>query len=107
MTEKEFHNQRSMFAVIGGRLVYGPRGMSHSDWLMGQRGMSEYQFSLIIRGYRDNTGVYFYSGDFATNEMVESCARKLSSLFRSNLPIYCGCVKGRPGERWQPITQIR
>lgn len=108
MTEQEFHNQRKAFAIFDGKLNWCPKGLSHKEWLVDTGLISQYIFDTeLIRGYVDETGIYFYQGDFTTNEYVETVAKSWLCEFDSTLPVYCGVVKGQVGERWKPIKQIR
>ena len=108
MTEQEFHNQRDAFAIFDDRLNWCPKGLSHYDWLVKGGLISEYIFNTeLIRGYVDNTGIYFYQGDFTTNDYVETVAKSWLSMFDSDLPAYCGVIKGEVGERWKPMVKIR
>ena len=63
-------------------------------------------FNELVRGYVDDTGIYFYSGDFETNEYVEKTAKSWYSSIDTNKPVYCGVNKGIVGERWIPIKRI-
>lgn len=105
--EQLYHNNRTTFAIINDTLEYGPLGLSHADWLIGQLGMSEEEFNMTVRGYFDNSCIYFYQGDFETNDVVETTAIKYAEFINKELPVYCGCIKGEVGEKWKPIKQIR
>lgn len=107
MTEKEFHNQRLAFAIFDDKINWCPTGLSHYEWLVDSRLFQEIQFNKLVRGYMDKTGIYFYSGDFKTNEYVENTAKYWMDSIDTKLPVYCGVVKGNVGERWKPIKRIR
>lgn len=47
----------------------------------------------------DSTGIYFYQGDFETNEYVEDMALSWYSTLHPTLPVYCGMIKGNVGNR--------
>ncbi len=105
--EQIYHNSRTIFAIINDSLRYGPLGFSHADWLIGQLDMSVNTFNETIRGYVDESGIYFYQGDFETNDKVETTALRYADLINKELPIYCGCIKGEVGEKWKPIKKLR
>lgn len=107
MTEKEFHNHRDAFAIFDDKLNWCPKGLSHYEWLVDSDMFQEIQFNEIVRGYTDETGIYFYQGDFETNDYVEVIARSWMNSIDKEKPVYCGVVKGEVGERWKPIKQIR
>lgn len=107
MTEQEFHNQRRAFAIFDDKLNWCPKGLSHKEWLVGGNLFDEAQFSELVRGFVDETGVYFYSGDFETNEYVEDVAKSWMNSIDKDLPVYCGVYKSRIGERWKPKKKIR
>lgn len=108
MTEQEFHNQRKAFAIIDGKLTWCPKGLSHKEWLVDTGIMSQYVFdNELVRGYMDDTDIYFYQGDFKTNDYVELVARSWLCKFDQTLPVYCGVIKGKVGERWRPVKRIR
>lgn len=106
MTEQEFHNQRKAFAIFDDKLNWCPTGLSHHEWLVDSGLFQESQFTDIVRGYVDETGIYFYSGDFETNEYVEDMAKSWYSAIDTTKPVYCGVHKGQIGDRWKPIKQI-
>lgn len=106
MTEQEFHNQRKAFAIFDDKLNWCPHGLSHYQWLVEGRLFCETVFNELVRGYTDDTGIYFYSGDFETNEYVEKTAKSWYSSIDTNKPVYCGVNKGIVGERWTPIKRI-
>lgn len=106
MTEKEFHMQRIAFAIINNKVYTSSAGLSHKEWLIGENLISENEFDDIIRGFIDETGIYFYQGDFEQNEDVQKAARKYGPTLAPNSPIYCGMYKGKIGERWKPIICI-
>lgn len=105
--EQEYHNSRTTFAIMDGNIHYGPKGLSHKDWLVGRGIISEDAYNEIVRGYFDDSGIYFYQGNFETNDLVENTARTVANQFDNNLPIYCGCIIGEIGEKWKPIKQLR
>ena len=107
MTEQEFHNQRVAFAIFDDKLHTCYDGLSHYDWLVKSGLFSESQFNDIIRGFMDSTGIYFYQGDFETNEYVEDMALSWYSTLHPTLPVYCGMIKGNVGERWKPIKCVK
>lgn len=108
MTEQEFHNQRKAFAIIDGKLTWCPKGLSHKEWLVDTGIISQYAFdNELVRGYMDDTGIYFYQGDFKNNDYVEIVARSWLCKFDQTLPVYCGVIKGKVGERWRPVKRIR
>lgn len=106
MTEKEFHKQRLAFAIINNEIHTSSAGLSHKEWLIGENLISENEFDDIIRGFIDETGIYFYQGDFEQNEDVQKAARKYGPILAPNSPIYCGMHKGEIGERWTPIIHL-
>ena len=105
--EQLYHNNRTTFVILHGHVHYGPKGLSHKDWLVGQNVMTEETYNQVVRGYFDETGIYFYQGDFETNDVVETTAVKYADFISKELPVYCGCIKGEVGEKWKPIKQIR
>lgn len=105
--EQLFHNNRIMFVILNGQVKYGPVGFSHKNWLVGQNILTEAAYEQVVRGYYDETGVYFYQGNFETNNLVEATACEVSDQFDKQLPIYCGCIIGEIGERWNPIKRLR
>lgn len=108
MTEQEFHNQRKAFAIFDDKLNWCPDGLSHKEWLVDTGLISQYIFDTeLIRGYVGETGIYFYQGDFTTNGYVEAVVKSWLCEFDSTLPVYCGVIKGKVGERWKPINRIR
>ena len=107
MTEQQFHNQRRIFVIFDGEVIFGPEGLSHYDWLVGRKILREIDYNISVRGYVDETGIYFYMRDFETNAKVEYLAKKFCDQIDKNLPVYCGCIKGEVGERWKPIKQLR
>lgn len=107
MTEKEFHTVRKAFAYYDGKLNWCPSGLSHYEWLVDGGILQEAQFDDIVRGYTYNGAIYFYSGDFETNEYVEDIAKMLCNSIDMTSPVYCGLVKGKIGDQWEPIKRIR
>ena len=105
--EQEYHNSRTTFVILHGIVHYGPKGLSHKDWLVGQGVMTEEAYNKVVRGYFDETGIYFYQGNFETNEIVESIALKVADSIDKNKSIYCGCIIGEVGEKWEPIKKLR
>lgn len=107
MTENEFHSQRLAFAIFNDGIHYCPMGQSHHEWLVDSHIMCEEDFNTIVRGYIDNTGLYFYQGDFETNKVVEAVALEWCDRITQDKPVYCGAIKGKVGERWRPIKRIK
>lgn len=108
--EKEFHLKRRAFAIINNTLEYIPdefKELSHYDWLVKHADLTEEQFNNTVRGYIDTTGMYFYIGDFETNEKVEEEAHKWKDIIDEEKSVYCGVHKGKIGEQWKPIKKIR
>lgn len=105
MTEKEFHRQRRMFAIVNCVYVIAPAhdSRSHADWLYDVHQVTKPQ----LRGYVDETGLYFYStadcqaipGDWA---QLRGYMPRLGQLLclRPDTPVYEGVVVGQPGTRW-------
>ena len=106
MTEQEFHNQRKAFAIFDDKLNWCPLGLSHHEWLVDGGLFQEAVFNDIVRGYVVETGIYFYQGDFQTNQYVEDIAKSWYRTIDTTKPVYCGVQKGEIGERWKPIKQI-
>lgn len=109
MTEREFHSQRRAFAIFDDKLNWNPDNFyTHHEWLVGTGLFSEAQFEDLVRGYTDDTGIYFYQGsNFETNEYVEDIAKSWMNSIDINKPVYCGVVRGKVGDRWLPIKKIR
>ena len=109
MTEREFHSQRRAFAIFDDKLNWNPDNFyTHHEWLVGTGLFSEAQFEDLVRGYTDDTGIYFYQGsNFETNEYVEDIAKSWMNSIDTSKPVYCGVTKGKVGDRWLPIKQIR
>ena len=109
MTEQEFHSQRKAFAIFDDKLNWSPDNLcSHREWLVDSDLFDEAQFEDLVRGYIDETGIYFYQGtNFETNEYVEDIAKSWMNSINTTSPVYCGVVKGNIGERWKPIKKIR
>lgn len=106
--EKEFHNNRRIFAYFNGGLIFCEEtGLSHYEWLVGGGLFCDLVFNDLVRGYVDSEGVYFYRGDFQTDEYTESIAKSCLGYFGDTLPVYCGLIKGEIGEKWKPVKQIR
>lgn len=110
--EKEFHNNREAFAYIptnGKNMITfcSTPGLSHKEWLIDRLGYSEDEFNKIIRGFKDETGVYFYVGNFETNERVEDIAKSYKEFYSGVQRVFCGMIPGKIGERWKPIKEIK
>ena len=105
--EQAFHNSRTTFAIIDDTLMIGHVGLSHADWLIGKLKIDNETFDKVIRGYYDDTGIYFYQGEFKTSPEVEEAALKYADIIDMKAVVYCGCVIGKVGERWKPIKQLR
>lgn len=105
--EQAYHNSRTTFAILNNTLVFGPHGLSHADWLMGNLSLDKDSFNSVVRGYYDESGIYFYQGEFETNAEVEEMALKYADNIDKNKPIYCGCIIGEVGEKWEPIKKLR
>ena len=106
--EREFHNSRKIFAYFDGKLNFCEEvGLSHHEWLVGGNLFCDMVFNDLVRGYVDSEGVYFYKGDFETDEYTERIASSCLNYFDNNLPIYCGLIKGEVGDKWKPIKSLR
>lgn len=105
--EQAFHNSRTTFAIMNDTLMIGPVGLSHADWLIGRLKLDNETFDKVVRGYYDESGIYFYQGEFETNDEVEAAAIKYADRIDMNAPVFCGCHIGEVGERWKPIKQLR
>lgn len=111
-SEKEFHNNREAFAYIptnGKNMITfcSTPGLSHREWLIDKLGYSEDEFNKIIRGFKDETGVYFYTGNFETNDHVEDVAKSYKEFYAGVQRVFCGMLPGKIGERWTPIKEIK
>lgn len=107
-SELRFHLSRRIFAYFDGKLNFCDKiGLSHHEWLVDGGLFCDFVFEEMVRGYVDDSGVYFYMGDFNTDEYVEKVAKSCEGYFDKDLPIYCGLKKGKVGERWKPITRVR
>lgn len=104
---RDFHNSRTIFAYYDDKLNFcTEKGLSHYEWLVGRGLFSDVVFEELVRGYQDETGVYFYAGEFETNSYVEDVAMSCVSCFDKGTPIYCGLIVGREGERWKPVKRL-
>lgn len=107
MDEKEFHKSRVAFIIYKGEIQYLAHStFSHEEWCR-SLGITDQEFSSLVRGYvRDNRIVY-YQGDFAWNEEVLQTALSTYSQIASALcledySVYCGVKKGNVGSIWEP-----
>lgn len=109
MTEREFHSQRRAFAIFDDKLNWNPHNFyTHHEWLVDTGLFSEAQFEDLVRGYTDDTGIYFYQGsNFETSKYVEDVAKSWMNSIDTNKPVYCGVVRGKVGDRWLPIKKIK
>lgn len=105
---REFHNSRKIFAIFDDKLNWCEKtGLSHHEWLVGGNIFCEEVFNDLVRGFEDEEGIYFYSGEFETNEYVEDMAKSWMNSISTEKPVYCGMIKGKVGEKWKPIKTIR
>jgi len=112
----KLHENRTMLAVIDNKLIKKKASkQSHKDWFIEEKWIgnsSDTVFENIIRGYFDNTGIYFYKGDdFSTDESLELFVKHNITIIQSvikleGLNIYCGLIKGKPGEKFKPDKYI-
>lgn len=106
--EAQFHNSRRIFAIFDGKLNWCPdSGLSHHEWLVDRSIVCDMVFQDLVRGYEDDEGIYFYTGDFETSEYVEDVAKSWMNSISETKPVYCGLEKGKVGDKWKPIKAIR
>jgi hypothetical protein len=115
MTVEKFHAQRRMFSIMPerfqARLQFAPEGdqRSHAEWLLSSYRITE----TCLRGYVDETGLYFYStfdcraveGD---RERIWPWLREIGEYLDLAIetPIHMGAVPGVIGERWRPAQTL-
>lgn len=116
---KSFHAGRKMIVFRGERIFYKDNTtQSHADWFTFRGWISnsgDERFEDIIRGYIDDTGVYFYKGvDFKTDEQMElfikdrlhMISRFVRQFSYQPIKVYCGVKKGEVGQKYAPISYI-
>ena len=109
---RSLHKGRTMLALIDDEFhLKGNTEESHMEWFISEGWIideSDNRFNDIVRGYYDHTGVKGL--DFATEQLLEEIITNNMELLRKTLKIrgnvYCGLVKGKPGEKYQPIKWI-
>lgn len=112
--EKNFHKQRIAFVILDGKVYYLPNNeKSHEEWLVESQIVSRDKFNQVTRGFVKDGNIYFYKGDFETSLEVEDDAiaytPTISDVLGILVPsvVYCGMNKGKIGEVWKPINEIR
>jgi len=114
---KEFHKSRTMFAILLNKLYISEQtDKSHAAWFKSEGWITESDDSLmnvIIRGYVDKSGIYFYRGyDFiATEEDESKFLSKLSELKEKlklveDLAVYAGVVKTENVKQYPPKKML-
>jgi hypothetical protein len=108
----EFHKQRRMFWLSpSGEIKLAGRGdrRSHAEWLLDEFGITEPQ----LRGYVDDTGVYYYSTDDyqAQPGDLGRLRHDLGRIFlildlEGDLPVYSGVIPGEMGQRWKGRDRV-
>jgi hypothetical protein len=98
---KQFHKQRTMFALIKGHFFYMENSeKSHIDWFIDEGWITDKDdpaFETTIRGYFNHSGVFFYKGmkfdalNYETdiNEFLY-CIQIIKPLIKENLPVFWG-----------------
>jgi len=103
-----------MFAIIDDSLYIAPANCewSHRDWLMAEKVIpvkNNPELLGLTRGFADQTGLYFYEGDFALTERAErEVMGHLNELalflgVTKELHLFGGELKGKIGEHWLGI----
>lgn len=108
METRDFHRSRIAFLIIDGNIhLLKDSGMSHYEWAK-SLGVSDKDFSNIVRGYFLNKVIVFYKGNFRYDEEVISIAKeyglKIKELcnIKETCSVYCGVIIGEAGEVWPP-----
>lgn len=118
MAERYLHNKRIMFAIRDGinyYLKYSDLG--HMEWFHELGWINElnrdYVINSVIRGYMDDTGIYFYRGyDFRIDDYdIEYFVKRLKNIRNAlelgdELPVYAGVIPGIIGVRFKPKYYI-
>ncbi len=111
---EDFHRSRRMFAVVADVLYIAPpeRSGSHESWLLQEDLIDsprDGRINGIVRGFVDESGVYFYSGeDFSAPGWAErlffSHAGEIQDKLSlpDDLPCYGGMIPQPRAERWPP-----
>lgn len=117
MNEEEFHRRR-MFVVtdppeklIGVSVRWADPNdeRSHAEWFE-SKGWD--WAKECVRGFVDETGVYFYRGpeceadDLTIRTAVHSVPELKRHGVATGTPIYAGMHPGKIGERWEPRMLI-
>ena len=108
LKEQEFHLKRKMFAYFPNenKMTISPQTtLGHKEWICDTLGYSKEEFNNMVRGFEDDEGVYFYIGEFETNNKVENTAYEYK-LDYPQKRVYCGMTPGEIGEKWKPIKEI-
>lgn len=110
--EQIFHQSRVAFMIINQKVIYlRDSGMSHLEWYTSLNLPVE-SFDETIRGYYKNGKIIFYKGDFLYDDEVIKTAEYYGDEIKkevndSNALVYAGVKKGKIGEVWEPIIQIK
>ena len=111
--KERFNKERVAFAIIENNILFMSNSeMDDKEWLVKGNIVTESKFNSITRGLIKDNKIYFYTGDFKTNEQVENDAlENIKHLCRAldilvpNI-IYCGMKKGEIGTLWEPLKTI-
>ncbi len=112
LLEEELHKKRIAFMIVDGNILYLKYSkMSHREWAE-QLGISKSKFDSLVRGFIRDGGIYYYQGDFETNDKVIEVALDTCDIIAKenglvDYEVYCGFVIGKIGEEWKPILKIK
>ncbi|MBN2881546.1 hypothetical protein JXM83_05855 [Candidatus Woesearchaeota archaeon] len=104
---KQFHEKRRMFAIKDNKLYWGRKNTtnSHAQWF-DKKG---WDIKEILRGYIDDTGIYFYRGlNFTIKktdiEIIKQFLNKMQTklTLKNNTKIYGGMIKQKSESKWPP-----
>ena len=108
MTEQEFLTKREPFWFVDDDLkINRPIASDKTKLHIVLTQKYGYNWLLAVRGYWwPNSHVMLYTGDYETPNLTLLVAQYVFSYFPDAKWIGLGCIKGKPGEIWEPKVII-
>ena len=108
----KFHMSRTAFIILDNSIEYlRNSSLSHKEWCKNLN-IDDETFNSIVRGYITKNNMFYYMGNFECNDTVIKVAKETHEQIAidnclKRYKIFCGVKKGKVGEVWKPLLQIK